>query len=106
VAADGAWGSEPPDRLDPVASSKSKRKPKPKLKRGAVATLDPVATVLSYFAKFDGLEHLRARERAELVIIESGPADDPIPHARLRRLAAQFWALEMSTHGMKEGTRN
>jgi len=39
-----------------------------------------------YFAEFEGLEHLRFRVRADLLVIESGPNNDPIPHARLRRL--------------------
>lgn len=81
-----------------MASSKSKRKPKPAAKRGAVASLDPGATVRTYLAKLDGLEHLRVRERAELLIIESGPTDRPIAHARARRLATNLWQLEMATH--------
>lgn len=79
-----------------MASSKPKKKPKPK--RVAVATLDAAAIVSAYFAKLDGLEHLRARERGELVVIESGPSARPIPHARARRLATHVWQLEMATH--------
>ena len=30
--------------------------------------------------------------------MESGQADDPIPHARFRRVAVHFWVLEMATH--------
>jgi hypothetical protein len=45
-----------------------------------------------------GLPHLRARKRGELVIIESGPEDDPIAHARLRRDTVQYWRLEIATH--------
>jgi hypothetical protein len=51
-----------------------------------------------YFDEFEGLEHLRVRARADLLVIESGPDNDPIPHARLRRLATQAWRLEMATH--------
>ncbi len=51
-----------------------------------------------YFDEFKGLEHLRLRIRADLLVIESGPDNDPIPHARLRRLSAQAWRLEMATH--------
>jgi hypothetical protein len=51
-----------------------------------------------YFEEFEGLEHLRLRVRADLLVIESGPDNDPIPHARLRRLSAQSWRLEMATH--------
>ncbi|KYG11383.1 hypothetical protein BE21_57635 [Sorangium cellulosum] len=45
-----------------------------------------------------GFPHLRARKRGELVVIESGPDDDPIPHARLRRDTVQLWRLEIATH--------
>ncbi|WP_437949187.1 hypothetical protein WME98_52930 [Sorangium sp. So ce296] len=43
-------------------------------------------------------KNLRARKRGELVVIESGPDDDPIPHARLRRDTVQLWRLEIATH--------
>jgi hypothetical protein len=45
-----------------------------------------------------GLRHLRARKHGALVIIESGPEDDPIPHARLRRDTVHLWTLEVATH--------
>jgi len=45
-----------------------------------------------------GLPHLRARKYRELVIIESGPKNDPIAHARLRRDTIQYWRLEIATH--------
>jgi hypothetical protein len=45
-----------------------------------------------------GLRHLRARKHGQLVIIESGPEDDPIVHARLRRDTVQLWMLEIATH--------
>jgi hypothetical protein len=45
-----------------------------------------------------GLRHLRARKRGELVIIESGPEDDPLLHARLRRDTVHLWTLEIATH--------
>jgi hypothetical protein len=45
-----------------------------------------------------GLDHLRARKRGALVILESGPEDDPIPHARLRRDTVHLWTLEVATH--------
>lgn len=44
------------------------------------------------------LRHLRVRHRADLVTIESGPEDDPVQHARLRRVAVSLWTLEMATH--------
>ena len=45
-----------------------------------------------------GLTHLRARKHGELVVIESGPKDDPIPHVRLRRDTVHYWTLEVATH--------
>ena len=45
-----------------------------------------------------GLEHLRARSRGALVTIESGPDDDPIPHARLRRDTVHLWLVEIADH--------
>jgi hypothetical protein len=66
--------------------------PKPK-----VTEQDAVAA-REYFDEFEGLEHLRLRARADLLVIESGPQNDRIPHARLRRLSAQTWRLEMATH--------
>ena len=45
-----------------------------------------------------GFGHLRARQRADLVTIESGPAADPYAHARLRRVSVHLWRLEMATH--------
>lgn len=46
----------------------------------------------------EDLDHLRTRRHADLVIIESGPLDDPFPHARLRRVGVHLWRLEMPTH--------
>ena len=45
-----------------------------------------------------GLTHLRARKHGELVMVESGPKDEPIAHVRLRRDTVQFWMLEIATH--------
>ena len=45
-----------------------------------------------------GLPHLRARKYGELVVIESGPKDNPIPHVRLRRDTVHLWRLEIATH--------
>ena len=54
--------------------------------------------VASFLGRYEELGHLRVRHRADLVTIESGPADDPIPHARLRRVTVNLWRLEMATH--------
>jgi hypothetical protein len=53
--------------------------------------------VTNYFAA-RGLKHLRARKHGYLVIIESGPPEDPIAHARLRRDTVHLWTLEIATH--------
>lgn len=53
--------------------------------------------VQKYLQRFPELAHLRARRRAALVTIESGPDDDPVPHARLRRIRSNCWRLEMPT---------
>lgn len=45
-----------------------------------------------------GAVPLRARKYGALVILESGPVEDPIPHARLRRDTVHLWTLEIATH--------
>lgn len=45
-----------------------------------------------------GLTHLRTRHRADVVTIESGPAADPVPHARLKRVGVHLWVLEIADH--------
>ena len=48
--------------------------------------------------KCDDLAHLRVRRRGDVLTLESGPADDPVRHARFRRVSLRDWALEMATH--------
>ena len=57
-----------------------------------------IAHVEQFLRERTGLEHLRVTKRADLVTLVSGPEDDPFPHARLRRVSASSWALEMPTH--------
>ena len=58
-----------------------------------------VEGTVSFFARQEAdFDHLRIRKRGDLVVIESGPKDDPVPHARLRRVTKQWWTLEMPTH--------
>ena len=45
-----------------------------------------------------GLAHLRTRHRADAVTIESGPTDDPVPHARLKRVGVHLWTLDIADH--------
>ena len=56
----------------------------------------PDADALESFLHRQGLKHLRVRRRGDLLTIESAPVDDPIQHARLRRVTTQYWQLEMS----------
>jgi hypothetical protein len=44
------------------------------------------------------LAHVRVRKRGDLIILESGPKNDPVPHARVRRVTSQWWTLEMPSH--------
>lgn len=43
-------------------------------------------------------KHLRVRANGDLVTLESGPKNDPIPHLRFRRATIQWWYLELPTH--------
>ena len=43
------------------------------------------------------LAHIRVRKRSDTIVLESGPKNDPVPHARLRRVTAQWWTVEMPT---------
>ena len=45
-----------------------------------------------------GLKHLRARKYGSAVIVESGPAADPIKHLRLRRATVHLWCLDFANH--------
>ena len=51
-----------------------------------------------HIAQYDGLGHLRVRRRGPLLVVESGPADEPHPHTRFRRDTVHLWRLEMPTH--------
>lgn len=62
----------------------------------------------AFFKSCEGFEHLRARRRGDLLTIVSGPVDDPIVHARLRRVTKQWWELEVpssSGHWQRTGLR-
>ncbi len=48
------------------------------------------------------LRHLRAVRRGELITLVSG--DDPFAHARMRRVSAQQWRLEMPSHSRWQPT--
>jgi hypothetical protein len=54
--------------------------------------------VREFLARRKDLKHLRVRRRADLLTLESGPAGDPVRHARLRRVTVHYWTLECATH--------
>jgi hypothetical protein len=58
---------------------------------------DHASDVVDFFKK-KKLKHLRARRRADLVVVESGPTKDPVAHVRFRRVAVSIWTLECATH--------
>ncbi len=45
-----------------------------------------------------GLEHLRVRAYGKTLTIESGPEDDPVKHARLKRDTVHLWILQVADH--------
>jgi hypothetical protein len=45
-----------------------------------------------------GGAHLRARKYGTAVIVESGPATDPVKHIRLRRDTVHLWCLDVAHH--------
>ncbi|MBA3545023.1 MAG: hypothetical protein H0T76_00925 [Nannocystis sp.] len=62
------------------------------------ATDDDVGGVETVLRRFPELAHLRVRRRAALLTIESGEPNDPLAHARLRRVAVKTWQLEIANH--------
>lgn len=56
-----------------------------------------VFTLQSTFEKH-GLTHLRVRKHGDLLVIESGPKNDPVRHLRLRRDTRQWYTLDIATH--------
>jgi hypothetical protein len=56
------------------------------------------ASSLKTLVEARNLTHLRVRRRGPLLVLESGPEDDPVPHVRFRRQGAHIWQLEFATH--------
>ena len=54
-----------------------------------------VSEVERWLHRHPDLAHIRVRKRGSLIILESGPDNDPVKHARLRRTEVGLWALEM-----------
>lgn len=46
--------------------------------------------------QYEGLGHLRVRARGETLTIESGPEQDPVRHARLRRETVHLWRMDLA----------
>ena len=60
---------------------------------------------LTHLLHEPGAGHLRVRKHGALLIIESGPDEDPWSHARLRRDGVHLWCLEIAISGRRwEGT--
>jgi len=56
------------------------------------------ATGFAQMLEQRGLEHLRVRARGKTLNIESGPEDDPVKHARLKRDTVHLWILQVADH--------
>jgi len=63
-----------------------------------VADPSDLDSVVHWILRHPELAHLRAKRRSDLLTIVSGPEDDSIPHARLRRATKQWWTLEVCNH--------
>lgn len=59
------------------------------------AQTSDVLAAESFLALYPALSHLRVRRRGDLLTLESGPAEAPRRHARLRRVTVHLWRLEM-----------
>jgi hypothetical protein len=62
------------------------------------AEQEHVDATLEQLHAYQGLGHLRVRKRGSTLLIESGPADDPVKHARLTRDAVSLWLLDIADH--------
>jgi transposase len=62
------------------------------------AEIDALEEVEDFLVNRPELAHLRIRRRGPLITLESGPTNDPILHARVRRLSVHCWTLECATH--------
>jgi hypothetical protein len=50
------------------------------------------------------LKHLRAQRRGDLITLVSGDDADPFAHARVRRVGARRWRLEMPSNSRWQPT--
>jgi hypothetical protein len=72
------------------------RKPAPRRKSKPTQpeTFERAAESTAFVLHALGYDHLRARIVGKSVVIESGPEDDPMPHARLMRLSDEDWRID------------
>src|SRR3954451_20172159 len=61
-----------------------------------LASTDFDLSIAEDFLKRRKLTHLRARKRADTLILDAGTADDPWPRARFRLLTKQRWTLDVA----------
>lgn len=54
-----------------------------------------ILIVGQWLQKYPELTHIRIRIQGKLLILESGPKDDPIRHIRFRRAPSGHWTIEM-----------
>ena len=66
----------------------------------AVVSAAEVAAVRSFLGARQ-LPHLRCRQRASTIVVESGPEDDALSHVRLKKLSPTTWAAEEFHHSGK-----
>ena len=66
----------------------------PKLAADPAHVIDTTAQLREH----EGLQHLRVRKHGAALLIESGPDDDPLRHARLVRDTPTLWILEIADH--------
>jgi hypothetical protein len=57
-----------------------------------------VAATTAQLHAHSGLGHLRVRKHGSAVVIESGPTEDPVKHARLVRDTVGLWLLDIADH--------
>lgn len=60
--------------------------------------MDREARALEKVLADQGLDHLRVVKRGKTLILESGPAGDGDPEARLSSLAPRRWRLDLRHH--------
>ncbi len=59
---------------------------------------DHLEDVEDFLDNHESYDHLKARRRADAIIIESGEKADRVSHVRLRRVGVHRWTLEVADH--------